>query len=203
MGLLFSLASMAKQTLVIGVDGLSLAAFEAAQKRGLFKDFKSVSGHIAPFPTMTDLSWSEVLRTGDLFGKPGQIKSVEAVYFDESQKSVEGDVRDYYRRLAQPKLYMNGFQSVFNAYIEGLMYFPTKELPVLEVKSVLEEMQGKQNSNLVTGYIGAIDSTAHTQHERLFPVIIDLDRQISAMIHAKRQAGDDFDVVLISDHENR
>lgn len=194
--------SSAKTLYILGVDGLSHEAFVRAQREGYFKDIKSVSHHIASFPTMTDLVWSDVLHTDKVYGQAGEIKSVEAVYFDESTKAIEGDVRDYYRRLAQPKYYMSGFQSVFNAYIEALMYFPTQELPKKEIQTVIDAMLASQNTDLVTGYIGAIDSIAHTQANRLYPVLQVLDAEISRFVKEKKASGQDFELILVSDHGN-
>ena len=113
-----TVAQQKTQTVVLAVDGFSYFAFLEAQRQGLFKEFKSAGAHIAPFPSMTDLSWSTIMDTANLFGAAGRIKSVEATYFDESSQSVQGDPRDYYRRLAFPKYYMGAFDAFFNPYVE-------------------------------------------------------------------------------------
>ncbi|MEK2644583.1 hypothetical protein [Bdellovibrio sp. BCCA] len=190
------------QTIVIGADGLSYFAFQAAQRQGLFKEFSQVGAHVAPFPSMTDLSWSTVTHTADLFGAAGRIKSVEATYFDESTQSIQGDPRDYYRRLAFPKYYMGAFDSFFNPYVEALMYFPTEEVPKLEVKSVVDDLIAAKPKQFLTGYVGAVDSTAHTQLNRLFPVMKVLDAEIKRLIKSYKDKGQDVEVVLMSDHGN-
>ena len=78
------------QTVILGVDGLSYRAFMQAQKMGLFSEFKNVGANISPFPSMTDLSWATFAHTAELFGAEGRIKSVEATYFDESTRSIQG-----------------------------------------------------------------------------------------------------------------
>lgn len=190
------------QTILIGVDGLSYSAFQAAQKQGLFKEFSNFGAHVAPFPSMTDLSWAIVTHTADIFGPAGRIKSVEATYFDESSQSIQGDPRDYYRRLAAPKYYMGAFEHFFNPYVEALMYFPTEEVPKLEVKTVVDELIAAKPKPLLTGYVGAIDSTAHTQKDRLFPVMRILDRELQRLLKAYKDKGLDIEIVLVSDHGN-
>lgn len=190
------------QTIVIGADGLSYFAFQAAQRQGLFKQFTNVGAHIAPFPSMTDLSWATVTHTSDVFGAAGRIKSVEATYFDESTQSIQGDPRDYYRRLAFPKYYMGAFDSFFNPYVEALMYFPTEEVPKLEVKTVVDDLLGAKPKAVLTGYVGAVDSTAHTQLNRLFPVMKTLDAEITRLINSYKEKGQDVEIVLMSDHGN-
>ncbi len=190
------------QTIILGVDGLSYAAFVAAQKQGLFKDFTNFGAHVAPFPSMTDLSWATVTHTSDIFGAAGRIKSVEATYFDESSQSIQGDPRDYYRRLAAPKYYMGAFESFFNPYVEALMYFPTEEVPKLEIKTVIDELSSAKAKPVMTGYVGAIDSTAHTQKDRLFPVMRILDSEIKRLIKNYKDKGVEVEIVLVSDHGN-
>jgi hypothetical protein len=190
------------ETIVLAADGLSYNAFKAAQAQGLFKEFANVGAHVAPFPSMTDLSWSTIMNTSEIFGAAGRIKSVEATYFDESTQSVQGDPRDYYRRLAFPKYYMGGFGAYFNPYVEGLMYFPTEEVPKLEVKSVVDDLAAAKPRKVLTGYVGAIDSMAHTQKDRLFPVMRVLDAEVKRLIKAYKDKGRDVEIVLLSDHGN-
>jgi hypothetical protein len=186
----------------IAVDGLSHDAFVDAQRRGLFKEFISSGVNIAPFPTMTDVSWTSLMRTTDLFGAVGRIKNPEAVYFDSSTQSIQGDVRDYYVRLASVKNYLGAFDVFLNPYLEALAYFPTQELPKYEIQTVLNGLQEIQNKNLVSGYIGTIDSIAHTQKDRLTPVLETLDLELRKMIQAYASKGLDVEVILVSDHGN-
>lgn len=190
------------ETIVLAADGLSYNAFKAAQAQGLFKEFSNVGAHVAPFPSMTDLSWASIMNTSEIFGAAGRIKSVEATYFDESTSSVQGDPRDYYRRLAFPKYYMGAFGAYFNPYVEGLMYFPTEEVPKLEIKTVIDDLAGAKARKVLTGYIGAIDSMAHTQKDRLFPVMKQLDSEVKRLIKAYKDKGRDVEIVMISDHGN-
>jgi hypothetical protein len=191
----------AKITVLIGVDGLSLKAFSAARQQGLFRAFENSSAHIAPFPTMTDLSWSTLTKTAEIFGPSGRIRSVEATYFDESTESIQGDPRDYYQRLAFPKYYLNAFQNFYSPYLEGLMYFPTKEMAKTEIDNVIDSIL-KSKESLITGYIGGVDSTAHTQGDRLFPVLRDLDAGLNRLLSQFAQRQQPVEVILVSDHGN-
>ncbi|MFP5519529.1 MAG: hypothetical protein ACLGGX_06470 [Bdellovibrionia bacterium] len=190
------------EQILIAVDGLSQNAFFAAQKQGLFQQFKNSSAHIAPFPTMTDISWAKMTKTVEVFGASGRIKSVEATYFDESTESIQGDPRDYYRRLAAPKYYMGAFQHYFNPYVEGLMYFPTEEVPKLEVKTVIDNVLAAKPQKVITAYLGAVDSIAHTQANRLFPILKLIDSELKRLEIALRARGQTPEIILVSDHGN-
>ncbi len=192
-----------RQKILIAIDGFSFNALHTAQNRGLFSEYKNGGAHIAPFPSMTDLSWSKVMKTTQLFGQIGRIRSVEATYFDESTQTVQGDPRDYYRRLAFPKYYMGAFHSYFNPYFESLVYFPTEEIPKMEIKFVVDDLLTKAPSPIWTAYIGCIDSTAHTQKNRLFPVLETLDNELKRLTNELKQKNIIADIVLVSDHGNR
>ncbi len=190
------------QTLFIGVDGLGYAAFTKAQEQGLFKEFTHVGAHVAPFPSMSDLSWATMMHTSELFGAEGRIKSVEAPYFDEANNSIQGDPRDYYRRLAFPKYYMGAFNSYFNPLIEALMYFPSKEVSKLEIKTVVDELIAVKDQPVFSAYIGGLDSTAHTQKDRLWPVMRQLDAELKRLMQTYKARGQELEVILASDHGN-
>ncbi|NUN04368.1 MAG: alkaline phosphatase family protein [Bdellovibrio sp.] len=190
------------QTIILAVDGFSYYAFQQAQKQGLFKEFSNVGAHVSPFPSMTDLAWATVTNTAEVFGASGRIKSVEATYFDDSTQSIQGDPRDYYRRLAFPKYYMGAFDAFFNPYIEALMYFPTDEVPKLELKTVIDDLVAAKPKKFLTGYIGAVDSIAHTQINRLYPVLKTLDAEIKRLAKAFKDKGQDVEIILVSDHGN-
>ncbi len=190
------------QTILIGIDGLSYTSFLEAKRQGFFQEFTQLGAHIAPFPSMTDLSWSQVTQTSELFGAAGRIKSVEATYFDESTQSIQGDPRDYYRRLSFPKYYMGAFDFFFNPYVEALMYFPTSEVPKLEIKSVIDDLITAKRKSVLTGYIGAIDAISHTQKNRLYEVIRILDSEIKRLLTAYREKNQEIEVILVSDHGN-
>lgn len=201
--MLFSFSTFAeKKIYFMGVDGMSHDAFVQAQKQGMFKEFPNLAAHISPFPSMTDISWSNMMKTTQLFGAPGRIRNVEAVFLNPSTKTVEGDVRDYYNRLAQPKYYLNGFQHMLNPYVEALVYFPTKDLARYEIQTVLAGFSSSRDA-VTTGYVGSVDSTAHTQPDRLYPVMRDLDAELKKFIAERKAAGEDFEIVLVSDHGNK
>lgn len=197
-----SLAQNSPRKIVLGVDGLSHEAFLQAQRQGLFREFTNVGAHVAPFPSMTDISWATMTHSAELFGSAGRIKNVEATFFDESSQSVQGDPRDYYQRLAAPKYYLGAFQALFNPYVEALVYFPTEEVPKMEIRTVIDDLLKASPKPSLTGYIGSVDSTAHTQINRLYPVLKVLDSEIKRMLEAFRERKEDVEIILVSDHGN-
>lgn len=195
-------APLKPQLVFIGIDGFSHKAMITAQKKGLFKEFQFAS-LVAPFPSMSDVSWNTILQTTKMFGEQGRLKSAEAVYLDESTKSVAGDVRDFYRRLAYPKYYMGGFDIFFNPYAEALMYFPTKELPKLEIKTVIDEILSSAEKPVISAFISGPDSLAHTQKDQLYPLLSWLDQELKRLVEGMKKKGLQAQVILVSDHGNQ
>ncbi|MEK6774934.1 MAG: hypothetical protein AABY64_13415 [Bdellovibrionota bacterium] len=194
-------APLRPQLIYLGVDGFSFEAMVTAQKRGLFKEFQ-FGAHVAPFPSMSDVSWNSVMKTSEIFGEQGRLRSAEAVYFDESTGSVGGDVRDFYRRLAHPKYYMGGFDIFFNPYLEGLMYFPTNEIPKLEIKNVIDDILASEEKPVISAFIAGPDSMAHTQHGKLYPILKILDQELKRLSEGMKEKGLIPHIVLVSDHGN-
>src|SRR4051812_47045819 len=58
-----------KKQLILAVDGFSWDAFQEAQRRGLFKRFKYSAKHVAPYPSMSHPSWTEIIGTRRVFGE--------------------------------------------------------------------------------------------------------------------------------------
>ncbi len=196
------LASGTQTTVFLAVDGLSYDSFLYARKQGLFKHFKHAAPHVATFPSMTDLSWATMFHTVKVFGPAGRIRSIEATHLHDGDHSIHGDTREYFPRLANPKGYFSGFQNFLSPFIEGLVYFPTQEVPLLEVRTTLELMTSESPRAFHIGYVGSVDSTAHTQKDRLYPLLQFLDSEVDHMIRRFRDAGVEPEVVLVSDHGN-
>lgn len=189
------------QVILLGVDGFSYQAMLTAQKKGLFKNFH-FGAHVAPFPSMSDVSWNAIMKTTETFGELGRLKSAEAVYLDESTKAVSGDVRDFYRRLADPKYYMGGFGIFFNPYTEALMYFPTKEIPKLEIKTVIDEIIDSPKKPVIAAFIAGPDSLAHTQKGQLYPIAELLDQELKRLEDNFQKRGLLAQIIIVSDHGN-
>src|SRR4051812_30136478 len=65
--------------LIFAVDGLSFEAFQVSQQKDppLFQSFKTPGRHIAPYPSMTEPSWTEILGGKKLFQSQGNNKTIE------------------------------------------------------------------------------------------------------------------------------
>jgi hypothetical protein len=194
-------ASLKKKTLFLGIDGLSKSYFDYAQKKlGIFKQFPEASIHIAPFPSISDYSWNKIMRTTDLYGTKGRIKTYEATYFDASKNVTVNDSREYFRRIGQENhYYAGGFEIFFNPYIESFLYLPSKKLPLMELDQLKSEIISKSGNKFTSVLIASVDAIAHTQQKVEF-LMRGLDTFFTDLIKQHKNLGIDLEIMIVSDH---
>lgn len=190
------------QKILIGVDGFSREAFEAARKLGLFKIFKNASTHVAPFPSMSDYSWNAIVQSRVVHQARGRIGSVEAVFFDESTQTIKDDWREYFLRLGSPYFYFGAFRSFLNPYVEIMMYFPNQEVFALELKELKQDLFDHSDIPLMTAFVSSVDSLAHTQKGKLYPFLKEFNDVLEEFQAQQRKQGRDPEIILVSDHGN-
>lgn len=196
-------ASVQKQTkkIFLGVDGLSRENFDyAREKLGLFKMFKQVSSHVAPFPSISDYSWNILMHARDVNGPRGAIGYYEGVYYDYRKNNLMDDPREYFRRIGSSDHYFNGFFDFYlNPYIEALLYFPTEELPKLELRQLEESILETGAKSPVTAMVASVDALAHTR-ENSMDFLKDLDGFLTNIQRSFKAKGISAEIILVSDH---
>ena len=190
-----------KKHVFLGVDGLSLEYFTYAQQElGLFKRFQEPAQLIAPYPSMSDCSWNIITQSTRLFGAAGRTKTFEHSYYDRERNRVVHDQREYMRRHGEPQQYfMGAFDYFLNPYIRIMTYFPSENLPQLELDTAFNGIKGSGNREVVSAMIVLIDSLAHTSSQ-LLPAIVALDKSIEDLFHHYAQLGVELSISMLSDH---
>lgn len=190
-----------KKTIFLGVDGLSRENFEYARNQlGYFKIFQQVSSHIAPFPSISDYSWNILTHSRDVFGPRGAIGTYEGTFYDHRKNRLADDPREYFRRIGSTEHYFNGFfEHYLNPYIESLLYFPTEELPKLELKQIKEAIIESGDKPLVTAMVASVDALAHTREDSM-EFLKDLDAFLTEIKNHYDQKGVAVEIILVSDH---
>ncbi len=191
------------RTLLWAIDGLSFEAFTEARSRGLFRRFQYAGRHIAPYPSMSHPSWTEITGARRVFGERANIRTVEARWFDLDAMRVADDPRQVFARQAAPFNYMRAFDWFADPLTEPLMYFEghalrDKELDDAE-RDVLERFSGQH----YTVFLGGVDAIAHTQRGVLYPYLRRLDAMMTRVIDSlERRGGAPVQHVIVSDHGN-
>ena len=189
-------------TLVWAVDGLSYEAFTVARQRGLFARFGHAGRHVAPFPSMSHPSWTEITGARTLFGARGNIRSVEASWFDLDAMRVESDPRQVLARQAAPFNYMRAFDWFFDPITEPLMYFEGDRLADRELAEAEQELLEQFTGGHRVVFLGAADAIAHTHLGRLHPYLRRLDATMNRVLDSLERRGITVESWIVSDHGN-
>ena len=195
------IASARHKVIFLGVDGLSQDYFEYAKdKLKLFGEFQSSSVHLAPFPSISDYSWNQVVKATDIYGHKGRIQHYEAAYFDRALNKTVDDPREYFRRVGQENHYYSGAFEVFlNPYAESLLYFPSKKFPQFEFDYLKKEILSRTDDDFTSALVASVDAISHTQADIDY-LLIGIDHFVKALIQEHKDIGIDVEVVMVSDH---
>ncbi len=195
-------ATPARKQLFLAVDGLSWEAFTHARARGLFKRFGHAGRMIAPYPSMSHPSWTDIIGTQRAFGERGRLPTVEARWFDLDAMRVFDDPRQVIARQASPFNYMRAFDTFFDPLIEPLMYFPGHRLFDRELEETERAILDGFTGPRYNAYISGTDAMAHTHKDDLFAFLTDLDAMIERVAAQLASRGASVDIWMVSDHGN-
>ncbi len=192
----------ARRQLFLAVDGVSHEAFSLARSRGLFKRLRYVGRMIAPYPSMSHPSWTEIIGTQRAFGERGRLSTVEARWFDLDAMRVFDDPRQVIARQAAPYNYMRAFDTYFDPLIEPLMYFPGNRLFDREIEETERAILDGFTGDRYAAYFSGTDAMAHTHINDLHRFLADLDGMLERVMTALEATGRPVDLWLVSDHGN-
>ncbi len=195
------LADSPRRHLIICVDGVGFMTIEKMKAEGRFKNFRQPARMIAPWPTLTDVSLSEILRPAGAGAAPGY----EDRYFDVEQNKLRGGVLDRFR---QDRFVEGTYRDLFDyhpsALKSGVIGYAAPPLTTyLDAVTDLAQLRQKFRSArgpVFLGYTGATDTLAHLGGERMLrSFLARLDETVSELV---RESEGQLDVTVFSDHGN-
>ncbi len=187
--------------LIICIDGVGYTIIEKMRAEGRFKLFHQPAQMIAPFPTLTDVSLSEILRpTG-----AGEPAGYEDSYYDVASNRMRGGIADRFR---QDRFIAGTYRDLFDyhpsALKSGLMGYAAPPLSTyLAAVTDLARLRQKFRASsepVFFGYTGATDTLAHLGGERLLrSFLARLDDTLTEIV---RESEGNTEVTIFSDHGN-
>jgi len=186
--------------LIICVDGVSFSTIEEMRSEGRFQLFRPPSRMIAPFPSLTNLALSEIMKPAGAGEAPGY----EDNFFDVEKNKMRGGLLDRFR---DGRFIKGTFRELFDyhpsAIKSGLGYVAPPVSTYLESLTDLLRLKQKFRSSrepVFFAYTGASDSLAHLGGERfLKSFLVRLDETIKDIV---REEGGRVQVTIFSDHGN-
>ena len=193
-------ANVAVRHLIICVDGVSFSTIEEMRAEGRFKLFRTPARMIAPFPSLTNLALSEILKPAGASEAAGY----EDNYFDVEHNKMRGGLLDRFRG---GRFIKGTFRELFDyhpsAIKSGLGYVAPPASTYLESLTDILRLKQKFRASrkpVFFAYTGASDSLAHLGGERLLKsFLVRLDETIKDLV---RDGGGRVQVTIFSDHGN-
>ncbi len=180
-----------ERTLVLAIDGIPYDVFAHEQAEGRFAAFFPASRMLAPFPSLTDVSFTALLRT-----LPSM--AYEDKYYDRAAGEVKGGLSERvggdYRSLAP-------FHEVFDweqpVTWGGFVYLAPSRVAEAELLRVVEIIRESEDPELVL-YLGSTDGLGHEDGREALRVHLRRIDHLLTRLLAEGVGG--RRVVLLSDH---
>jgi hypothetical protein len=190
----------ATRHLIICVDGVGFSTLEKMRAEGKFQGFRQPSKMIAPFPTLTNVSMSEILESAGASDAAGY----EDSFYDAGSNRLRGGLLD---RFNNRKFIRGTFRELFDyhpsAIKSGLGYALPPVSTYVEALTDLVRLKQKFNSSrkpVFFAYVGSTDSLAHLGGERMVRSFLSLlDESVKDIISDGRVR---VEVTIFSDHGN-
>ena len=179
------------RTVVIAIDAVPYAVFARLQREGLFREFFPAARMVAPFPSLTNVGYTAILKTPPVLG-------YEDKYYDPVANRVSGGVGD---RLGNRYKSVAPFHDVFDwepPHLWGvtIYYFPMT-VSRAELHKIEQILHSSEDEELVL-YIGGTDALGHVRGWKGFEECLRLvDQVVRGFLAA---GGAERRVVLFSDH---
>ncbi len=195
-----SATNEARRHLIVCVDGVGYSTIQRMRGEGRFGYMREPSRMIAPFPTLTNVAMTEIMRPVGASDAAGY----EDSFYDAGANRTRGGLLD---RFNNARFIRGTFREFFDyhpsAIKSGLGYIAPPVSTYAEALSDLVRLRQRYNSSrapVFYGYTGAPDSLAHAGGERLMrSFLARLDNTIASIV---REGGGRVDVTIFSDHGN-
>lgn len=180
--------------LLLCLDGVPLEVMKAAQGRGLFDNFQSPSRLLSPFPTMTNIALSTMLRASAPLG-------YESLYFDREKREMRGGVGKYIGRRTPdkvPSTYMDKLDYQEPLPFEYLVYVAPEMVWRADMRRFRERFSRAPERRDYFAFLKGTDGLLHIRGRA--PLDIALASLDKILRDIQASCGTETEIVLFSDH---
>lgn len=180
--------------LLLCLDGVPLEVVKAAQGRGLFENFKAPSRLLSPFPTMTNIALSTMLRASAPLG-------YESLYFDRQRREMRGGVGKYIGRRTPDKVpssYMDELDYQEPLPFEYLVYVAPEMVWRADMRRFRERFTLAPPQDDYFAFLKGTDGLLHIRGRGPLDVALQSLDKILRDIQAA--CGTETEIMLFSDH---
>ena len=180
--------------LLLCLDGVPFEIIEQARERGLFAGFNTPSKLLSPFPTMTNVALSVMLRAS---APPGY----ESLYFDLTTSRLRGGVRKYLGWRTPDKIpssYMRELDYQEPLACEFLIYVAPEKVWRADFRRFHERFRSSPPDRDFFAFLKATDGLLHIGGAaRLLRALQSLDEILREIV---KRDGAGTEIILFSDH---
>jgi len=180
--------------LLLCLDGVPHELVIEARERGLFEKFQSPSRLLSPFPTLTNVALSAMLRATPPNG-------YESLYFDTVNHELRGGVTKYIGRRTPDKVpssYMEQLDYQEPLAFEFLVYVAPQMVWRADMRRFRDQFLGASQQHDYFAFLKGTDGLLHIKGPaELFNALKSLD---SILCEIQKLCGNETEIVLFSDH---
>ncbi|MBD0371176.1 MAG: alkaline phosphatase family protein [Pyrinomonadaceae bacterium] len=180
--------------LLLCLDGVPLPVMQAAKGRGLFDNFNKPSRLLSPFPTMTNIALSTMMRASAPLG-------YESLYFDRNTREMRGGVGKYIGRRTPDKVpssYMDELDYQEPLPFEYLVYVAPEMVWRADMRRFRERFRQAPQTRDYFAFLKGTDGLLHIRgRERLDVALESLDKILREI---QKSCGTETEIVVFSDH---
>ena len=187
-------ADSSPRHLYLGLDSVPYSIFIEAQERGLFKDFRTPSKVIAPFPALSNYAWAVIMNTE-------KIESYQAKYYHFGLNKIVGRLM---HEVGKPT-YPNRFDFSDDRVIKKIIAYITGGGSVKgEMKHLADRVLSSNQPRLFFALIGTSDIVAHMKGAKgLHKLLKIVDRELVRIREEHfKKFKEPLVITLVSDHGN-
>lgn len=181
------------ERLVLALDGLPHKDVEKLQREeGLFSDFFPASRNIAPFPSVSDISWADIFRTVPPRGYQRYHYSVGGNQIIGGSTTDLGNPIEYEKRM-----HLTFMKLTEHAYA---YVFPMRAA-YDEVNAVIDRLLRSRDGGTFYSYLLSSDTLQHTNGD-IHEFLRYLDGRLKELqrLYSAASGGKRLKIVIVSDH---
>lgn len=176
--------------LVLALDGVDYRDIVDARARGLFAGFRTPSRLISTFPSISDVSWHDIMGVQP---PPGY----QRIFYSARQNAVVGELFD----AIKPIEYEHRMDFAFGTKFHHLgAYLISNQVARKEVDVDVKEFLKRGGRPTIYAYNVGPDALQHTRGD-LEKYLAHLDRKLAELQQTYRtRTGRDLEILILSDH---
>jgi hypothetical protein len=184
--------------LILALDGVPFRVVERARERGAFAGWPPTSRMIASFPSVTNVTFTEMLQLKGVEPAPGY----EFSHFDRERNKVVNTSPFRYRQRNFP--WRDEFDSIGRSLGSKLTNYTRPRKKAWKELAQAEAALLASPDDTVLAHVGSTDALQHLRGDKaMLRLLLKVDEWLEGLRERhERQMGRPLRIVLLSDHGN-